>query len=61
MHDCSRYITNLVKECQELLNRDWVVMVQHIYREDNNVASRFPSVMWVQPNALAAHLFTFYA
>ena len=43
MHDCSRY-TNLVKECQELLNCDWIVKVQHIYREGNNATDYLPDL-----------------
>ena len=43
MHDCSRY-TNLVKEGQELLNCDWIVKVQHIYREGNNATDYLPDL-----------------
>ena len=45
LEEINNYLTNIIQECKDYINKDWSISIKHVYREGNQVADRMTKLV----------------
>ena len=54
LEEINNYLTNVIHEGNDYINKDWSISIKHVYREGNQVADRMAKLALNSSNSIIA-------